>query len=255
MGVLSLIVADSVTSSRLTNAVGKAFRIVSHDGWSDFERSLESVRPAAVIVDIDHPGGPRSIEQLVAASRAGGFGVVVCSAFEGREHALYDLGAAGVGGVIMASEAANRTAVRVSVERAVSLSVAEGLVAELPSWVPCLGRLALRWSVHHATERPTVAKLASEIGHSAVSLRKTLLHEGLPSPKRTLMWGRLFFAARELARSTPSVEGLAHRLGYASRSGLTRMMTRELGVPPRVLRRRDAWQHALTTYLAELRSA
>lgn len=255
MGVLSLIVADSVTTARLTNAVGKAFRVVSHDGWRDFQSSLEAVMPAAVIVDIDHPSGPDSVGHLMNASRAGGFGVVVCSSFEGRELALYELGVAGVGGFILSSEAANRAVVRSNIERAVSLSVAERLAADLPAWIPPLGRTALRWSVQHATESPSVAKLAVEVGHSAGSLRKTLLRRGLPSPKRTLMWGRLFFAARELARSTPSVESLAHRLGYASRSGLTRMMKRELGAPPRVLRGRDVWQRAVSTYLAELKSA
>ena len=242
MGVLSLVVADPVASARLTNALSQSYRLVFHDSWSDFERRRRSLRPHALIVDVHHPAGPGTLDHLIDVARDGGFGVVICSSFEGREDRLLALGAAGVGGVILPLEAHKRGQVRSEVERAVARAVADEAMAALPATIPASARTALRWAIRHATEGASVTGLAAEIGVSPDSLRRVFQRAGTPSPKRTLMWGRLFFAARELAWSAkPSVERLAIRLGYASRSGLTRMMSRELGAPPRVLRRRDVW--------------
>jgi len=251
MGVLSLVVADPVASARLTNALSQSYRLVFHDSWSDFEGRRRSLDPHAVIVDILDPAGPHTIDHLMDVSRDGGFGVVICSSFDGKEDRFLALGAAGVGGIILPREIHDRAQVRGEVERAIARAVSDDAVAVLPSGIPAMARSALRWSIRHATEGASVAGLAAELGCSPGALRRSFQQAGLPSAKRTLMWGRLFFAARELARGTPSVERLAHRLGYASRSGLTRMMSRELGAPPRVLRRRDVWREAVDAYARE----
>lgn len=252
MGVLSLVVADPVASARLTNALSQSYDLVLHDSWFDFERQRRSLDSRAVIVDIHHPAGPRSVDHLMDVSRDGAFGVVICSSFDGEEDHFLALGAAGVGGILLPREIHNRAQVRGEVERAIARAVADEAVSVLPPRIPHSARTALGWSIRNATDGASVDGLAAEMGCSPGSLRKSFQRDGLPSPKRTLMWGRLLFAARELARGNPSVESLAHRLGYASRSGLTRMMSRELGAPPRVLRRGDVWQEAVAAYTGEL---
>ena len=252
MGVLSIVVPDALVRARLARSLRPAYRLVFHDGWKQFERALMEVEPVATVVDLFHPQGPRSEARLMAAARECGFGVVICSSFIGREDRLYALGVAGIGSVILEAEAGRRSVVRSAVEKAIARSIADGAAAALADSVPEEARTTLHWAVLHATEEPGVKALAAETGCSPESLRDGHRALGLPPPKRFLLWGRLLFAARSLARADASIETLAHRLGYASRSGLTRMMTRELGAPPRALRRQDVWGQAIAVLTREL---
>ena len=252
MGALSILVADPVAAARLGVAMGQGTQVASHDSWLDFMERVSELKPDALILDPLHPEGPNELGVALEAAGTHGFGVVVCTTGDQRVRELYDLGASGVGGVIMCPETANRAMVRKEVERAISAATTSEVLALLPDTMSPLARATIRWSIRNATEGASVAGLSHELGWSRETARKRLRDVGLPSPKRILMWGRLFFAAQHLSRSNQSIEKLAHRLGYASRSSLTRMVARELGAPPMALTGDRALRRAVRRFRREV---
>lgn len=252
MGPLSLVVSDPVTHKRLTDALSERYRLVAHESWREFLDRSQSLRPLAVIVDPYTANGPPTIGAVTEAASEGEFGIVVCADFRGRSQDLYTLGLAGVRSVLMAPEVGTRAEVADAVERAIALSVANSVVSRLEDHAPPLALDAIHWAVGNATAGMTAGDLARALSATPKALGRLLRQNKLPPARRTLLWGRLFYAAWSLSRGTDSIEELALKLGYSTRSGLTKALNAAVGAPPSELAAGDARAPVLEAYLHEI---
>ncbi|MBW3536123.1 MAG: AraC family transcriptional regulator, partial [Gemmatimonadetes bacterium] len=139
--------------------------------------------------------------------------------------------------------------IRREVERALARALAVRVTETLEGRLSELGRDALRWSIIHATESPTVEDLAMAIGRTPAAFARDLRERHLPPPRRILLWGRLFQGAHLMTRGDRSVEAVALRLGYSSRTALSRAFRRETGLPPTEVTRRGGISCVLEGFL------
>lgn len=252
MGAISIVVSDPLVLQRLTEALSDRFRLVVHDGWWDFQERAAVVRPLAIVIDPYSPSGPPTIRDAVQAAQEGEFGIVACADFQGRSSDLFALGLAGVRSVLLAPDYGSRQAIQQAVDRAIAMSVANAVVSRLRDQAPQLALDAIHWAVGHATEGMTAEDLARGLAATPKALGNQLRQHKLPPARRTMLWGRLFYAAWALARDTESIEELAIRLGYSTRSGLTRALSDAVGAPPSELAAGDARAPVVEAYLHEI---
>jgi AraC-like DNA-binding protein len=252
MGVISIVVSDLLVLQRLTEALSDRFRLVVHEGWGDFQERAAVLRPLAIVIDPYSPSGPPTIRDAVQAAQEGEFGIVACADFQGRSSDLYALGLAGVRSVLLAPHYGSRQAIQQAVDRAIAMSVANAVVSRLSDQAPQLALDAIHWAVGHATDGMTAEDLARGLAATPKALGNQLRKNKLPPARRTLLWGRLFYAAWALSRDTESIEELAIRLGYSTRSGLTKALSEAVGVSPTALAAGDARAPVVQAYLHEI---
>jgi len=213
--------------------VSGRFRVVPYATWADLRAAAPARRPDVLIVDLYHPKGPGSVSVLLETTKALACGLVVCSDFTGRESDLLVLGLEGVSSVLMVTQLGTRPQIALTIERAIAQAIAKDIVGPLEGKAPELALRTLEWAVGNASAGADAEGLARSLEVSSPkALANQLRQEGLPPVRRTLLWGRLIYAARQLERGADSVEAIAHRLGYASRSGLTKAISDTLGTPP-----------------------
>ncbi len=255
MGTLSIVVSDRSVRHRLAEALGNRFRLVNHEGWRDFEERVRSIRPRVVIVDPYSASGPPTIECVLAVADHSEVGIVVCADFSGRAADLYAVGLAGIPSYLKAPELGSRQEIEQAVERAIATSVAKAVVARLQDRAPPLALNTLRWAVGHATQDTTAEDLARALSASPKSLGNQLRKNKLPPVRRTMLWGRLLYAAWSLHEGDENIEALARRLGYSTRSGLTKALSEAVGAPPSQLAVGDPRTPVLDAYLNEIYAA
>lgn len=255
MGTLSIVVPDPQVVLRLTEALSDRFRLVHRRSWREMRKRVRTARPQAVIVDPYFEAGPPTIDAMVEDSRREEFGLVVCANFQDRERELYQLGHAGVTSVLMAPNLGSRIEINQAVERAIATSVANAVVDRLVDRAPPLALDAIHWAVGHATQGKTTRDLAVGLSATPKALRNQLRKNNLPPARRTMLWGRLLYAAWALYKGDENIEELARRLGYATRSGLTKALSEAVGAPPTQLAEGDARLPVVEAYLHEIRVA
>lgn len=252
MGAISIVVSDPLAIQRLTEALGDRYRLVVHEGWWEFQERAAAVRPLAIVIDPYAPNGPPTIDDAVRVAQEGEFGIVACADFQGRNSDLYALGLAGVRSVLLAPDYGSRSEIQQAVERAIAMSVANAVVSQLADRAPKLALDAIHWAVGHATDGMTAEDLARGLDATPKALGNQLRKNKLPPARRTMLWGRLFYAAWALSRDTESIEELAIRLGYSTRSGLTKALGDAVGSSPSALAAGDARAPVVEAYLHEL---
>ena len=253
MGQLSVLLADAAALDRLRTAVTPRFQLTLHSSWDDLVTRAPARNPEALIVDLFHPQGPRAIGPLTEKARDLGCGLVVCSDFRGRESDLLTLGLHDVRAALMLPSLGSLRKIEMVVERAIADAVSREVVEQIESRAPELAVRALEWAVRNASSGATAQGLAEAMASpSPKALSNRLREEGLPTIRCTLLWGRLMLAASLLERSADTVESVAQRVGYASRSGLTRALSKELGIPPSELALRGGSGTVVHHYLKDL---
>ncbi len=255
MGTLCIVVHDPLVKGRLAKALDRRFRLVAHDDWQDFEEQAGTLRPQAIVVDPFAANGPPTIQAVVERARVDEFGIVACSDFHGRGTDLYKLGLAGVSSILMAPDPGSRSHILKAVERAIATSVANAVVDRLGDRAPPLALDAIHWAIGHATQGATAEDLARGLAATPKALGNQLRRNNLPPARRTMLWGRLLYAAWALHRGDESVERLAQRLGYSTRSGLTKAISEAVGSPPTTLAAGDARAPVVKAYLDEIYAA
>jgi AraC-like DNA-binding protein len=208
------------------------------------------------VIDIYHPSTPLSLADLQRLRRrVPPLAIVVYADFEDRVLDLFELGRLNIDGVIVSGGTDQPEATRRAVSGALAAAAALGVMAALEGQLHPFGMECLRWSIEHADDTATVARLADSVGLSEAVLARELRQRQLPTPARLLLWGRLFRAARMLSDPQQRLEDIAFRLGYSTVSALSRALQREVGIAPTEARRRGAIACVLDAFVRrEVRS-
>lgn len=237
--------------ARLRAALGGDHDIIACRDWRDMWDAVQGRGVEGCVVEMGARSRAMALRQLQRLRRRRPpLALVVESDFSGRELDLFSLGRIGVDGVLPAETSPDSGRIRLEVERALARALAARVTESLEGRLSELGLDALRWSITHASENPTVHDLATGIGRTPAALSRELRESRLPPPRRILLWGRLFHGARLLTRGDYSVEAVALRLGYSSRTALARALRRETGFPPTEVVRRGGVSCVLEGFLA-----
>lgn len=99
-----------------------------------------------------------------------------------------------------------------------------------PRPVPAIGVDALAFAVQRTIRRLTVLEMASALGTSKRTLRRTLKAAGAPPPTELIKWGRVLWAVRELEMNPRATgDAVAYDLGYSSAAALGNALASTLG--------------------------
>lgn len=151
---------------------------------------------------------------------------------------LYRFGGLGVNSVVLARRPPWASGIRNAIERALASSRGDRVGNALKGRVEPEASAAVAWAVEHAERTPGVEEFAAAQGRSTRELAQILRTNGLPSPGRLLVWGRLLRAGAYLGRDGRTVEDTALSLGYSTASALARAMKKETGNTPSDVARR-----------------
>ncbi len=228
-------------AARLSSALNSEHRVVACPTWEALRAELEAGRFDGCLVDAEDPNRPGAIERI-SQLRAlwPGLAIVACVEIgEGRGY--FDLGEAGVDGVL-ASRSPPPGTVRSVVDDALATARADRISRALKGRYPDPAPEAIGWAVENAGADTNVEKLAAALGHTPRSLRQALEEAGFPGPTRVLLWGRLLLAGARLNRDGRTVEDVAFSLGYSTATSLARAMKRQTGLTPKEVSERGGME-------------
>lgn len=250
MALLALLQSDQRAAARLQTALGQDHELLHFRTWERFWSAVSREPIEGCILDIYHPDRPISLTRIhKLRQRHPTLAIVVYSDFSGREMELFRLGRLSVDGVILAGRGDDRYRMREAVRMALSASVATRVADALHGRFASVGLLVLQWAVEHAHEHPGVDELAEALCVSPSSLARELRVLGLPTARRLLLWGRLLQAGRLLESRGTTAERVAHRLGYATASGLRKALKIHCGCPPTVVAERGGLSWVLQSFI------
>ena len=250
MALLALLQSDKRAAARLEAALGHDHELLGFTSWKRFQDAVSREPVEGCILDIYHPRRPISLTRIQRLrSRHPTLAIVVYSDFSGREMDLFQLGRLSVDGVILAGRGDDHHKMREAVRMALAASVATRVANALQGRIASVGLLVLQWAVEHAHQHPGVDDLASALCVSPSSLGRELRLLGLPTARRLLLWGRLLQAGRLLESRGTTAEEVAHRLGYATASGLRRALKTHCGCPPSVVAARGGLSWVLQCFI------
>jgi AraC-like DNA-binding protein len=247
---LAVLVPDARGAARLAAALGDHHELIDCRDLDHFWDVVASDPVDGCVVDIYHPSTPLSLVDLQRLRRrVPPLAIVVYADFGDRVLDLFELGRLNIDGVIVSGATDKPDETRHAVNGALAAASALGVMAAVEGQLHPFGMECLRWSIEHADDSPTVARLADSLGLSEGVLARELRQRRLPPPARLLLWGRLFRAARMLSDPDRRVEDVAFRLGYSTASALSRALQREVGLAPTEARRRGAVACVLDAFL------
>ena len=233
MAYLALLQPDARVAARLSRALSIRHVLVMVDSWADLDALLKRRGVDGVVVDADHPRRDEAVRRIrELRERCPNLAIVASADFRGDEREVYRFGGLGVDGVLVASRAGEDASAPMAVDRAVAAARASSVARSLEASHGPFGSRAVAWAIEHAPDHPSPHEMAEALGHAAHTLPARLRKEGLPSPGRLILWGRLLMAGAYMGEDRHTVEEAAYMVGYASANSLSRAMKREVGVPP-----------------------
>lgn len=244
MTTLAILQHDATSRARVRQGLSRTWELEFVDDWPALWDLLSTPPVAGCLVDIHDPFHPVSMHELLRLRRLRPpVAIVVYSDFTGREMDLFDLGRHEIDGVVLAGTGDSPRVLRETMRHALGTAVASRVAWTLAGRLPPLALETLRWSVENAHRAPGVDELAAAVGERPRALARELRRHDLPSPRRILLWGRLFRAAHMLETGDRSVESVAFAVGYASGTSLARAFRRGTGEPPSEVMRKGgvAW--------------
>ena len=114
------------------------------------------------------------------------------------------------------------------------------------------GRVIVRAAVEVVMASGDAAALGRAVHASTRTLDRWCAEEGLPSPRRLLLWFRVLLAAELLIDAGRSTESVALACGYNGKHALHRAFRHVLRLSPSQVRKRDPFAIASAAFLAEL---
>lgn len=250
MALLATLQYDPTADARLRTALASAHDLLPTADWTVLWDVIHNRPVEGCIVDPYHPTEPTRLRELIRLRRREPpLAIVVYADFVGREMDLFELGHLNVDSVILAGTGDSSPLIRKSVTHALGSSVAQRVARSITGRLPPLGVDSLRWSIEYAHRAPGVTDLATGVHRHPRELAADLRDDHLPTPRRFLLWGRVFRAAYMLRNSDCTVEQAAYTLGYASGTGLARAVKRETGHPPTEVMRRGGIACVLDAFL------
>jgi AraC-like DNA-binding protein len=169
-----------------------------------------------------------------------------------RTRDLFDLGRAGVEGLLLLDIDDRPRIIRNIVERAEARGAADDLRRHVaPHSV--IVRDAVMVSVTRAHEHLTGKQLAGIVGTSRRTLSMELERAGFPPPSKLVTWGRLIVAGQMLADRERSADAIARALKFPSGSSFRNTCQRYLGMKPTEVRSTGGARTVIDRFLAARR--
>jgi AraC-like DNA-binding protein len=163
---------------------------------------------------------------------------------------VFDVGRAGLDGLIIADRDDAPADLWAILEQAETRSVASNLRALLANCDPTV-RDAVLVAVTRAHENLSGDGLAKLLSVPRRSLTKRLTQAGFPAPPRLLTWGRLIVAAQMLDDLNRSADAVSAALKFPSGSAFRNTCQRYVHATPTELRQRGGADYVVSLLLAE----
>jgi AraC-like DNA-binding protein len=236
VGILAAYLPAARSLARLEAAVGSLHSVRATESWGALDALCAEMPVDIAVVDLYGDGSANfdAVRRLRAR-----FGTVTIVAYvapaadRARDH--FDLGRAGVVGLILTDVDDTPRSIRSVVERA----EARGAVPELRRFLAPHGpavRDAVLIAVTRAHERLNGERLADIVGVSRRTLSAELLRAGFPPPSKMVTWGRLIVAGQMLGDRQRSADAVARALDFPSGSAFRNTCQRYLGLKPTEIR-------------------
>ncbi len=236
MGLLAALLPVPRAMARLHGAIGGVREIRECGTWSALE-NLCAERPVDVaVIDLYADGSPNFDAVRRLRARYGTVSLVAYVALlPERSRDLFDLGRAGVVGLLLTDIDDRPRTIQQVVERAEARGAAQDLRRHLAGQTTLI-RDAVLVSVTRAHENLTAQRLAEIVAASRRKLSDELSDAGFPPPAKLVTWGRLIVAAQLLTDRQRSADAVARALAFPSGSAFRNTCQRYVGLRPNEIR-------------------
>lgn len=165
---------------------------------------------------------------------------------------LRRFGDLGVAGVVVLGHDDTPTALRARFDGSHAAPLKRRLAAVLPPELSVQAHALLDACAELAVDAGLARDVAGRFGASRRTLVRMAERAALPAPRRMMVWMRVLLAASLLDECSRSGAEVARGCGFASDSGLRRVLGKYTGMSPKELRRRGAFRTAADRFVADL---
>lgn len=245
---LLLLHSDPIIQARLRQAAGKDFAIRPVHSWEALKEALQTASPTALVLadpyqEQDRRSGPAPELRELLREFPSASVVAVLEVRMDRISDLRTLGQWGVQEVVSRGED-SVFAIRRVLDTVQGRPLQSLLERSLPARTTGRARAILNAAADTAAAGGQSEDLARTLHVSPRTLLRWCESAGLPPPRQVLAWMRILLAAELLDNPGRSIENVALSCGYASDSGLRRVLKDFLETNPKTLRRRGAFETA-----------
>jgi AraC-like DNA-binding protein len=236
MALIAAYLPSGRSLSRLEGALGHSHAIRACASWAELDRCCAAHPVTVAVVDLYGDGSTNFDAVRGLRARYGSIPLVAYVAAlpdQGRD--LFDLGRAGVGGLLLMDIDDRPRIIQQVIERAEARGVSDDL-RRLLGGHPPLVRDAVLVSVSRAHEDLDGDRLATILATPRRTLSQVLSDLGFPPPAKLITWGRLIVAAQMLNDRQRSADAVARVLGFPSGSAFRNTCQRYLGLRPNEIR-------------------
>ena len=250
MGILASLLPTPRCFSRLEAAVGTLHTIKPAASWTELERICAENPVDVAVIDLYAEGAPNFDAVRGLRARYGTVTLVAYVSFlPERTRDVFDLGRAGVVGLLLADLDDRPRTIRSVVERAEARGAATELRRHL-SGHSVVVRDAVMVSVTRAHEHLNGKRLAEIVGTSRRTLSTELARANMPAPSKLVTWGRLIVAGQMLLDNKRSADAIARALDFPSGSAFRNTCQRYLRLRPTEMRDAGGSQVVIERFFA-----
>ena len=254
MGILASLLPTPRCFTRLTAAVESLHEVRPATSWAELDAICAENAVDVAVFDLYADGtanfdAVRRVRARYASVSLVGYVMLLPE----RTRDLFDLGRAGVEGLLLADVDDRPRVIRSIVERAEARGAAEDLRRHVaPHSV--IVRDAVMVSVTRAHEHLTGKRLAEVVGTSRRTLSAELERAGFPAPSKLVTWGRLIVAGQMLTDRERSADAIARALAFPSGSSFRNACQRYLRLRPTEIRDAGGARAVIGRFLAARRA-
>jgi AraC-like DNA-binding protein len=251
MGLIAALLPTPRALSRLEGAVGSNHHVRACATWAALEQCCTAHPVAVAVVDLYADGTPNFEALRRLRARFSTLAVVAYVALvPDRNRDLFDLGRAGLVGLLLTDVDDRPRTIQQVVEQAEARGVADELRRHLAGQ-PMIVRDAVLIAVLRAHEMLTGDRLATILARPRRTVSQALADHGFPPPAKLVTWGRLIVAAQMLLDRQRSADAVARALAFPSGSAFRNTCQRYLGLRPNEIRTAGGPRAVIDRFLAE----
>lgn len=253
MGIIATLLPLPLQVQRLRTALRDRHDLRECADWEELARLCDQEAVRIAVVDLYLNGranfeGVRLLKQRFPRLTLVAY---VAMAHE-RGHDLFDLGRAGVDGLVLIGEDDAPRPLLALIEQSESKSLAGMVRRSLDGIDPAVAD-AILLAISRAHERLSPADLARLLALPRRAVLQRLAAAGFPPPQRLLTWGRLILAAHLLEDRHRSADRVSLTLEFPSGSAFRNTCQRYLGATPGEIRAGGGAEFVLRALLAEVK--
>jgi AraC-like DNA-binding protein len=254
MGIIATLLPQAAHVQRLRTAIRDRHELAECTDWGELVRVCDRDPVRVAVVDLYWQEalsfeGVRQLKQRLPRLTL----VAYVNASLERAHDLFDMGRAGVDGLVLAGQDDSPRQLLSLIEGAESKSLA-GLVRRSLDGIDPMVADAVLLTVTRAHERLSPQALARLLAQPRRSVTQRLIAEGFPPPQRLITWGRLIVAAHMLEDRHRSADRVANTLDFPSGSAFRNSCQRYLHATPHQIRARGGAGYVVRALLRQVHS-